>query len=178
MTISTRSQRRYSLKARSWWIACVLLLLASQNLCHAISSNSSKLLPVHALTSSHLATSTTASSDGLSMVTAPSAGNISGDNQHLSGVVGFRGGGWIPAGYNPFGYKITALGEKFLEFGETCLESDVGRFLASIKTRKTLSAIQSQWLEVVRVSKKGQSMRVYRNLKELIEFCLAANLID
>lgn len=27
-----------------------------------------------------------------------------------------RGGGLIPAGYNPFGYKITPLGEAFLEF--------------------------------------------------------------
>lgn len=96
----------------------------------------------------------------------------------FANAIGCRGGGWIPAGYNPMGYKISALGETFLEFGETCLESDVGRFLASIKTRKTLSTIQSQWLEIVRVSKKGQSMRVYRNLQALIEFCLAARLID
>jgi hypothetical protein len=27
-----------------------------------------------------------------------------------------RGGGLIPAGYNPFGYKITPLGQAFLEF--------------------------------------------------------------
>jgi hypothetical protein len=90
-----------------------------------------------------------------------------------------RGGGLIPAGYNPFGYKTTALGERFLEFGPTCLESDVGRLLASLKTkRKTLSLIQTQWLEIVRVSKSGQSMRIYRSLQDLIDFCLAARLID
>ena len=90
-----------------------------------------------------------------------------------------RGGGIIPPGYNPFGYKITPLGERFLEFGPTCLESDVGRLLASLKTkRKTMSVIQTQWLEIVRVSKTGQSMRIYRTLQDLIDFCLAARLID
>ncbi len=90
-----------------------------------------------------------------------------------------RGGGLIPAGYHPLGYKITPLGERFLEFGPTCLESDVGRLLASIKTkRKTMSVIQTQWLEIVRVSKTGQSMRIYRTLQDLIDFCLAARLID
>lgn len=93
-------------------------------------------------------------------------------------VLEHRGGGLIPAGYHPMGYKITALGERFLEFGPTCLESDVGRLLASIKKRKTLSAIQTQWLEIVRVSKSGQSMRIYRTLKDLIDFCLAARLLD
>lgn len=89
------------------------------------------------------------------------------------------GGGLIPAGYHPLGYKITELGERFLEFGTTCLESDVGRFLASVKTkRKTMSAIQTQWLEIVRVSKSGQSMRIYRSLQDLVDFCLAARLID
>jgi len=90
-----------------------------------------------------------------------------------------RGGGLLPAGYNPFGYLITPLGERFLEFGTTCLESDVGRFLASLKSkRKTRSALQAQWLEIVRVSKTGQSMRIYRTLQDLVDFCLAARLID
>lgn len=94
-------------------------------------------------------------------------------------VLGCRGGGFLPAGYNPFGYKITALGERFLEFGTTCLESDIGRLLASLKSkRKTLATIQTEWLEIVRISKKGQSMRIYRSLQDMIDFCLAARLID
>ncbi|MGK3747452.1 MAG: hypothetical protein ACI90V_014316 [Bacillariaceae sp.] len=94
-----------------------------------------------------------------------------------------RGGGglssFVPAGYNPFGYKITELGSQFLEF-DGSLDSDVGRFLASVKTtkRKRFATIKSQWLEIVRVSKKGQSMRIYRNLEVLIAFCLKAKLLD
>ena len=94
-------------------------------------------------------------------------------------VLGCRGGGFLPAGYNPFGYKITPLGERFLEFGTTCLESDIGRLLASLKSkRKTLATIQTEWLEIVRISKKGQMMRIYRSLQDMIDFCLAARLID
>ena len=93
-----------------------------------------------------------------------------------------RGGGLgvsslIPAGYNPFGYQITELGQTFLEFGGS-LDSDVGRFLASVKTRKRFEAIKSQWLEILRVSKKGQCMRIYRSIEELIEFCLKAGFLD
>jgi hypothetical protein len=88
-----------------------------------------------------------------------------------------RGGGWIPAGYNPFGYQITELGETFLKF-EGSLDSDVGRFLASCKSRKTLATIKAQWLEILRASKKGQSMRIYRSLDDLIKFCLDARLLD
>ena len=58
-----------------------------------------------------------------------------------------RGGGFIPAGWNPFGFKITALGEKFLEF-DGSRDSDIGRFLASLTKRATLSVIKKQWLEV------------------------------
>lgn len=91
-----------------------------------------------------------------------------------------RGGGsyFIPGGYNPFGYKITKLGEEFLKF-EGSLDSDVGRLLASLKSgRKRFSSIKSQWLEVMRASKSGQSMRIYRTLKELLEFCVRAGLVD
>jgi hypothetical protein len=88
-----------------------------------------------------------------------------------------RGGGLIPAGYNPFGYTVTELGEQFLAFGGS-LDSDVGRFLASLKERKTLATIKAQWLEIVRVSKTTQSMRLYRTLQELIDFCLKIRLID
>jgi hypothetical protein len=93
-----------------------------------------------------------------------------------------RGGGlssFVPAGYNPFGYKITELGSQFLEF-DGSLDSDVGRFLASVKTtkRKRFDTIKEQWLEIVRVSKKGQSMRIYRNLEDLIAFCIKAKLLD
>ena len=88
-----------------------------------------------------------------------------------------RGGGLIPAGYNPFGYKITPIGERYLEFPGS-LDSDIGRFIASIKDRKTLSNIKSQWLEIVRVSKNAQSMRIYRTLQDIIDFCLAAGFIN
>jgi hypothetical protein len=89
-----------------------------------------------------------------------------------------RGGGWIPAGYHPMGYKISKLGVNFLDF-DGSLESDIGRFLASMKSsRKTTAALKEQWLEVMRVSKQGQAMRIYRKLKELLEFCLACGLID
>ena len=93
-----------------------------------------------------------------------------------------RGGGFglsslVPAGMNPFGYKITELGEEFLGF-EGSLDSDVGRFLSSIRTRKRFDAIKSQWLEILRVSKKGQSMRIYKSLQELIDFCLAAGFLN
>jgi hypothetical protein len=91
-----------------------------------------------------------------------------------------RGGGianWIPAGYNPFGYKITELGMQFLEF-EGSLDSDVGRFLASVKHRKQLAELKAQWLEIVRVAKTGQTMRIYRTMDELISFCIKARLLD
>ena len=85
----------------------------------------------------------------------------------------------FPAGYNPLGYGLTSLGKEFLEF-EGSLDSDVGRFLSTLKSgqRKSKSVMKEQWLEIVRVSKKGQSMRIYRGLDELIEFCLRAGFID
>lgn len=91
----------------------------------------------------------------------------------------FRGGGWlIPAGWNPLGYRITSLGEEFLSY-EGSLDSDVGRFLASVKSgRKSFQTIKEQWLEVLRVSKTGQSMRIYKQLQTLLQFCLKAGLID
>lgn len=90
------------------------------------------------------------------------------------------GGGWtvFPAGWNPFGYKMTKLGEEFLTF-EGCRDCDVGRFLASLKGhRKRFSTIKDQWLEIVRVSKQGQSMRVYRRLETLLSFCLRAGFVN
>ena len=89
-----------------------------------------------------------------------------------------RGGGWIiPAGYNPFGYKITPLGVQFLSY-DGSLDCDVGRFLASLKDRKRFATLKGQWLEVLRVSKTGQSMRIYKNLQELVKLCLKMGLID
>ena len=95
-----------------------------------------------------------------------------------------RGGGFfswfkIPAGYNPFGFRITEFGELFLSF-EGSLDSDLGRFLASLKSdkRKTFSTLKSQWLEIVRVSKTSQSMRVYRQIQEFVDFCIQAGFID
>jgi hypothetical protein len=100
--------------------------------------------------------------------------------RHLQdAITTVRGGGWlVPAGYNPFGYKITSLGEEFLSY-EGSLDSDVGRFLASLKSeRKRFGTLKGQWLEVLRVSKSGQSMRIYKNLQELLALCLKMGLID
>jgi hypothetical protein len=88
-----------------------------------------------------------------------------------------RCGGIFPSGYHPFGYALTELGERFLEF-EGSKESDVGRFLASLKSgRKSKSTLKEQWLEVLRVSKSGQSLRIYKMLDELISFSLKAGFI-
>ncbi|KAL3791118.1 hypothetical protein ACHAW5_004536 [Stephanodiscus triporus] len=87
----------------------------------------------------------------------------------------------FPAGYNPFGFGLTDLGKTFLDF-EGSIESDVGRFLSTLKSgggkRKSASVLKDQWLEIVRVSKTGQSMRIYRRLDDMIEFCLKAGLVD
>lgn len=93
-------------------------------------------------------------------------------------LLAIRGGGWIiPAGWNPFGYRITSLGQEFLSF-DGAYDSDVGRFLASLKDRKRFKTLKAQWLEVLRVSKSGQSMRIYKKLQQLLQFCLKAGLID
>ena len=89
-----------------------------------------------------------------------------------------RGGSWLPAGYHPYGYGITDLGLEFLKF-EGSLDSDIGRYLASLKTgRKKRNVLREQWVEVVRVSKAGQSMRILRTLDDLIEFCIKVGFID
>ena len=88
-----------------------------------------------------------------------------------------RGGGSLLAGYNPFGYGITSLGLEFLQW-EGSLDSDVGRFLATFKSgRKKKAALKDTWLEIVRVSKQGKSMRIYRNLDDLLEFCVKAGFL-
>ena len=94
--------------------------------------------------------------------------------------VTIRGGGsgLVPSGWNPFGYKITALGEEFLAIDPSCRDCDVGRFLASMKDRKRFATIKDQWLEVLRMSKSGQSMRIYKRLQDLITFCLKAGFLD
>jgi len=91
-----------------------------------------------------------------------------------------RGGAFrvIPAGWNPLGYKITALGEEFLSF-EGALDCDVGRFLASLKAgRRRVKDLKASWLEIVRASKTGQAMRIYRNMDHFITFCLKAGFIN
>ena len=96
--------------------------------------------------------------------------------QHIASIP--RGGGFIPAGYNPFGYKITELGEQFLKYNGS-LDSDVGRFISTLKSgRKRYATIKEQWLEVMRISKSGQNMRIYRMLQELLDFCIKAGFID
>lgn len=92
-----------------------------------------------------------------------------------------RGGAaWtmFPAGYHPLGYAITDLGQQFLKFpGST--DHDVGRFLVSLKVkRKSKAALKENWLEVTRQSKTGQSMRIYRTMDEIIDFCLKAGFIQ
>mmetsp|Transcript_12447 Transcript_12447/g.34553 ORF Transcript_12447/g.34553 Transcript_12447/m.34553 type:complete len:156 (+) Transcript_12447:101-568(+) len=89
-------------------------------------------------------------------------------------------GGWfgsVLTGMNPFGYKITDLGEEFLRI-DGSMQCDVGRFLAGLKQRKRVKAIKEQWLEVLRVAKTGQSMRIYRKIEDLVQFCLKAGFID
>ena len=88
-----------------------------------------------------------------------------------------RGGGLFPAGWHPMGYKITSVGETFLSF-DGSLDSDVGRFLGSLKKRVTKNTLKAYWLEIVRVAKTGQAMRVYRQIDKLLEFCLSAGLIN
>lgn len=101
----------------------------------------------------------------------------------LAAASTLRGGGggrffFIPAGWNPLGYKITPLGEECLKF-HGALEGDLGRFLASLKaSRKRTKALKASWLEIVRASKTGQAMRIYRNLDDFILFSLRAGLID
>jgi hypothetical protein len=95
-------------------------------------------------------------------------------------VVSLRGGGGsiFPAGWNPMGYKITPQGERFLSMGDS-LSCDVGRFLASLKSnRKRRSILKDSWLEIVRASKTGQAMRIYRTIDDLLDFCLQAGLVD
>lgn len=75
------------------------------------------------------------------------------------------------------GYYITELGVEFLSY-EGSLDSDVGRFLASLKARRiTVANLKASWLEIVRVSKTAQSLRIYRRFDELLKFCLRAGLI-
>ena len=119
----------------------------------------------------------------LSLATSTSSSSAATDVfLSLHPLFELRGGGWfgawfIPAGYNPLGYKITPLGEEFLKFPGS-LDSDVGRFLAGIRDRKTASAIKSTWREIVRAAKSKQAMSIYKSLEDLTEFCLKAGLID
>jgi hypothetical protein len=94
-------------------------------------------------------------------------------------VTSLRGGRYlVPGGWNPMGYKITELGIQFLSLGDS-LSCDVGRFIASLKSnRKRRATIKDSWLEIVRVSKTGQAMRIYRTVDELLDFCLKTGLVD
>ncbi len=86
--------------------------------------------------------------------------------------------GSIFPGWNPFGYGITKLGLEFLEW-DGSLDSDIGRFLASFKSgRKREKQLKQQWLEIVRVSKQGQSMRIYRKMDDLLAFCVKAGFLS
>mmetsp|Transcript_795 Transcript_795/g.3290 ORF Transcript_795/g.3290 Transcript_795/m.3290 type:complete len:140 (-) Transcript_795:1521-1940(-) len=87
-------------------------------------------------------------------------------------------GGFNPfAGYHPFGYKITPLGEQFLAFNGI-RDSDLGRLLSSLKSRKTYSTIKREWIELTRFSKTAQAAHIMKSLREMLDFLLAARLID
>lgn len=91
-----------------------------------------------------------------------------------------RGGAsLIPAGYHPLGYKLTTLGTTFLSF-DGSLDSDIGRFLSTFKSgkRRSKSDLKDILLEIVRVSKTGQSMRILRKLNDLIDFCLKVGFLS
>lgn len=90
-----------------------------------------------------------------------------------------RGGALpLPAGWHPYGYGLTDIGLSFLEF-EGSRDSDIGRFLSSLKSgRKKQSVLREQWVEIVRVSKSGQSMRILRTMDDLIDFCIKAGFIS
>jgi len=86
-----------------------------------------------------------------------------------------RGGGLF-AGLNPLGYKMTALGEQFLEF-DGSRDSDLGRLLSSLKSRKRHATIKSEWLELMRFSKTGQALRIYKELDAFLAFLLKCGFI-
>lgn len=94
----------------------------------------------------------------------------------------------FPSGYHPFGYGITDLGRSYLEF-DGSIDSDIGKFLSTFKggagdggggsgKRKSTATMKDQWLEIVRVAKTGQSMRIYRRLDDIIAFCIKAGFLD
>uniref|UniRef100_A0A7S0AHW8 Uncharacterized protein n=1 Tax=Minutocellus polymorphus TaxID=265543 RepID=A0A7S0AHW8_9STRA len=87
----------------------------------------------------------------------------------------------FPSGWHPFGYTISELGQRYLAF-DGSRDGDVGRFLSSTtsgrKSRKTRNELKDHWREITRYSKKRQSMRIYRTLDDLIDFCLDAGFIE
>ena len=87
----------------------------------------------------------------------------------------------FPAGWHPFGYALSELGERYLAF-EGSRDGDVGKFLSSTlsgrKSRKTRKELRDYWREITRYSKKRQSMRIYRTIDDLIDFCLDAGFMD
>ena len=87
----------------------------------------------------------------------------------------------FPAGWHPFGYALSELGERYLAF-EGSRDGDVGKFLSSTlsgrKSRKTRNELREYWREITRYSKKRQSMRIYRTIDDLIDFCLDAGFVD
>jgi hypothetical protein len=109
--------------------------------------------------------------------TATTLKSSSFDASHTDSCLSVRGGGLFPAGWHPLGYKITSVGEAFLSF-DGSLDSDVGRFLGSLKKRVTKNTLKAYWLEIVRVAKTGQAMRIYRQIDKLLQFCLSAGLIN
>lgn len=85
-------------------------------------------------------------------------------------------GGALLAGYNPFGLVVTDLGLQFLEF-QGSRDSDLGRLLSTLKTRKRRSTIKQEWLEILRVAKTAQAARIYKELDNLLNFLLACGFL-
>jgi hypothetical protein len=97
-----------------------------------------------------------------------------GPRAATSRALALRGG--LFAGLNPLGYKMTALGEQFLEF-DGSRDSDLGRLLSSLKSRKRHATIKSEWLELMRFSKTGQALRIYKELDAFLAFLLKCGFI-
>lgn len=84
----------------------------------------------------------------------------------------------FPSGYHPLGYKLTKLGKIYLEFHGSNV-SDVGLFLLTVKDgRRTIQSLKQEWKTIVRVTKRGDHMRILRKLPEIVQFCLSAGLVD
>lgn len=76
-------------------------------------------------------------------------------------------------------YKLSKLGEKFLAIdGPGC--GDTGRFLSFVASSESLAEneIRERWSEISRLSRDSQSDRIFRNMEDIMAFCLSSGLIE